>query len=167
MFFVKHQQSYLVYKELLLWKVSTFIFWIFKKSVVKCTHVLVFVLVGFQQRKGLFYNSKSWSISLESQQLCPKTICVWEKTQTLFKEKNYVYVFFPMLIEKKYSVQDNWQEVISSNRKKNIRCSKGNLPKNLSIKFFKFFKVFDTCYRSKHFSPRVFRTFFSSSDGVV
>ena len=34
-------------------------------------------------------------------------------------KKNYLYVFILMLIEKKYSVQDYWQEVISSNRKKN------------------------------------------------
>ena len=46
-------------------------------------------------------------------------------------------------------------------------CSKLILSKNISINFFKLFKVFYSCYRSKNVSPRFFRTFFSTSDGVV
>ena len=46
-------------------------------------------------------------------------LCLGKNPIAVLK-KNYVYVFILMLIEKKYSVQNYWQEVISSNRKKNI-----------------------------------------------
>ena len=50
----------------------------------------------------------------------PKNCLCLGKNPIAVLKKNYVYVFFLMLIEKKYSVQNHWQEVISSNRKKNI-----------------------------------------------
>ena len=136
-------------------------FWIFKKSVVKVTHVLVFVLVGFQQSKGLILQFEKLIVFFGKSAAVPKNYLCLGKNPTAVLKKNYVYVFFVMLIEKKYSVQDNWQEVISSNRKKNRLGVQNRIYRKIyRLNFSNFSRFLILVTAANIFLHAFFRTFF-------